>query len=169
MEQQSVRKTFKYKLAPTPPQEQALETVLSRCWTLYNVALGQRKTWRQREQCGQGKSAAYYQQQAELLDLKAACPEYYEDVILRVERSYHAYFRRVKAGKQLGYSRFQGRNRYNSFTYPQYGGGAALNGGLLNLSKIGRIRVQLHRPLAGTPKTITISREADGWYACISC
>jgi putative transposase len=176
MEQQSVRKTFKYKLTPTPSQEQALETVLSRCWTLYNVALEQRKTWRQREQCGQGKSATYYQQQAELPDLKAACPEYAEvnaqvlqDVILRVERTYQAFFRRVKLGKQPGHPRFQGRNRYNSFTYPQYGGGAALDGGLLNLSKIGRIRVQLHRPLAGTPKTVTISREADGWYACISC
>jgi putative transposase len=24
-------------------------------------------------------------------------------------------------------------------------------------------------PLAGTPKTVTISREADGWYVCFSC
>jgi putative transposase len=48
-------------------------------------------------------------------------------------------------------------------------GGAALNGGILSLAKIGRIRVRLHRPLQGTPKTVTSSREADGWYACISC
>jgi putative transposase len=27
----------------------------------------------------------------------------------------------------------------------------------------------LHRPLEGTPKTVTISREADGWFACFSC
>jgi putative transposase len=31
------------------------------------------------------------------------------------------------------------------------------------------IAIRLHRPLAGTPKTVTISREADGWYACSSC
>ena len=63
-EQQILRvpKTFKYKLTLTTPQEQALETVLSRCQTLYNVALEQRKTWWQREQCGQGTSATYYQQ-----------------------------------------------------------------------------------------------------------
>ena len=36
-------------------------------------------------------------------------------------------------------------------------------------SKIGRIPLRLHRPLAGTPKTVTIRREADGWYACIAC
>jgi putative transposase len=40
---------------------------------------------------------------------------------------------------------------------------------MLTLSKIGRLRLRLHRPLPGTPKTATISREADGWYTCISC
>ena len=67
----------------------------------------------------------------------------------------------------------QGKDRYHSVTYPQVGehGGAVLDGGFLSLSKIGRIRLRLHRPLPthGTPKTVTISREADGWYACISC
>ncbi len=74
MEEQSerVRKTFKYKLMPTPEQAWALESVLHRCRMLYNVALEQRKTWWQR---GQGIGASYYQQRAELPDLKAACPE----------------------------------------------------------------------------------------------
>jgi hypothetical protein len=39
---------------------------------------------------------------------------------------------------------------------------------VLSLSKIGRILVRMHRPLAGMPKTVTISKEADGWYASIS-
>jgi hypothetical protein len=50
MEHHSVRKTFKYTLNPTPAQEQALELVLWRCRTLYNVALEQRKTWWKRGQ-----------------------------------------------------------------------------------------------------------------------
>src|SRR5690348_12434738 len=54
-------------------------------------------------------------------------------------------------------------------TYPEYGNGTVLDGSVLSLSKIGRIAVRLHRPLEGTPKTVTIRREADGWYACISC
>jgi putative transposase len=37
------------------------------------------------------------------------------------------------------------------------------------LSKIGRISVHWSRPIEGVPKTITISREADGWYVAISC
>jgi putative transposase len=160
MEQQSVHKTFNYLLMPTPAQEQALDLVVSRCRTLYNVAIEQCKTWWER---GQSMGATYYQQKAELSDLKAAwrntpkSRQVLQDVILRVERTYHTFFRRVQAGETLG--------------YPQYGvhGGALLDGSVLSLSKIGRIRIRLHRPLQGTPKTVTISREADGWYACISC
>jgi putative transposase len=48
-------------------------------------------------------------------------------------------------------------------------GGAVLEGTILSLSTIGWIPLRLHRPLHGTPKTVTIRKEADGWYACISC
>ena len=44
-----------------------------------------------------------------------------------------------------------------------------LDNGFLVLSKIGRIALRWSRPIEGTPKTVTISREADGWYACFSC
>jgi putative transposase len=44
-----------------------------------------------------------------------------------------------------------------------------LDNGFLVLSKIGRITVRWPRPPEGTPKTVTISKEADGWYVCISC
>jgi transposase len=55
-----------------------------------------------------------------------------QDVILRVDRAFQAFFRRVKARVTPGYPRFQGRDRYHSFTYPQVGehGGAALDGGI---------------------------------------
>jgi putative transposase len=151
-----VRKTFKYKLAPTPAQAQILEVVLSRCRALYNVALEQRKTWWGR---GQGKGATYYQQKAELRSLKAACPEYtdvhahvLQDVILRLDRAFQAFFRRIQTGEKAGYPRFQGAGRFHSFTFPEYGNGAALDGGVLSLSKIGRIPIRLHRPLQGTQR-----------------
>ena len=171
MEPQSVcmvRKTYQYRLNPTPEQAQALETVLQRCRALYNVALEQRKTWWGR---GQGKRATYQQQAGELPDLKAAFPAYAEvysqvlqDVLVRLDRAFQAFFRRVQAGEAPGYPRFQGATRYHSFTYPQYGNGAVLDGEVLSLSKIGRIPLRLHRPLEGIPKTVTISREVDGWY-----
>ena len=127
---------------------------------------------------GQGATYyhTYYQQKAELPALKAAFPDYIEvhsqvlqDVLLRVERTYQAFFRRVQAGETPGYPRFPGQERYHSFTDPQYGNGAVLDGGLLSLSKIGRIPLRMQRPLAGTPKTVTLRREADGWYVSFSC
>ena len=172
---ETVRKTMKYKLKPTPGQARQLEAVLWHCRALYNVALEQRKTWWQR---GQQIAATYYQQQAELPDLKAAFPvlaevnaQVLQDVLLRLDRAFQAFFRRMKHGETPGYPRFRGSYRYNSFTYPQVGehGGARLDNGSLVLSKIGRLALRWSRPLVGMPKTVTISREADGWYACFSC
>jgi putative transposase len=39
----------------------------------------------------------------------------------------------------------------------------------LVISKIGHIAVHWSRPVEGTPKTVTISKEADGWYVHFSC
>jgi putative transposase len=151
MEQRRVRTTYQYRLNPIPALAQVLEAALHRCRTLYNVALEQRRTWWAR---GQGKRATYEQQKAELPDLKADFLDYAEvhsqvlqDVLLRLERAYQAFFRRVQAGETPGYPRFQGKDRSHSFTYPQYGNGAVLDGGILSLSTIGRIPLRLHRPL----------------------
>ena len=108
--------------------------------------------------------------------MKAAFPEYagihaqvLQDVLTRLDKTYQAFLRRLKAGQTPGFPRFHGRTRYHSFTYKQYGNGARLDNGFLLLSKIGRSAVRWSRPLEGTPKTITFTREADGWYAIISC
>jgi putative transposase len=168
------RKAFKYKLTPTLEQERQFERVLMLCRHVYNAALGERReAWRM---CG--VSVTYYQQKAELPGIKEAMPEYAEvnaqvlqDAVRRVERAFQAFFRRLKAGETPGYPRFQGRSRYHSFTYPQVGehGGARFDNGCLVLSTIGRVAVHWSRPLEGTPKTLTVSREADGWYAIVSC
>jgi putative transposase len=50
MYEQTVRKTFKYKLKPTPQQEQAMEFVLQCCRELYNAGLQERReAW---QKCG---------------------------------------------------------------------------------------------------------------------
>ncbi len=169
---ESLRKAYKYKLKPTPDQERQLELVLWRCRTLYNTALEQRISAYRR--CG--VTLTCYQQQAELKDLRAELPEYaaihshvLQDVLARLDKTYQAFFRRVKAGQTPGFPRFQGRTRYHSFTYKEYGNGARLDNGFLVLSKMGRVAVRWSRPLAGTPKTVTIAKEADGWYVILSC
>jgi putative transposase len=172
MDEQTVRKTFKYKLKPTPEQERAMEFVLRRCRELYNAGLQERQeAWRK---CGVSITTA--SQSAQLPAIKEARPEYREvhsqvlqDVLTRLERAFQAFFRRVQAGETPGYPRFQGSNRYNTFTYKQFGNGATLDKGFLVLSKIWRLALRWSRPMEGTPKTVTISRDADGWYVSFSC
>jgi putative transposase len=172
MNEQAMHKTFKYKLKLSSRHERELERVLGLCRCLYNVGLEQRITAYRRS----GATISRFQQEAELKDIRAEMPEYaaihshvLQDVLARLDCTYQAFFRRVKSGEKPGFPRYQGRTRYNSFTYKEFGNGATLDNGLLILSKIGRIAVRWSRPLVGTPKTVTISKEADGWYACISC
>jgi putative transposase len=168
VQDEGLRKAYKYKLKPSPAQERQLEEVLWRCRVLYNTALEQRITAYR----SKGITLTCYQQQAELPDLKAAFPEYavmhsqvLQDVLTRLDKTYQAFFRRVKDGQTPDFPRYQGRNRYHSFTYKQFGNVARLDNGFLVLSKVGRIAVRWSRPIEGTPKTVTISHEADGWYA----
>ena len=169
---ETVRKTYQEKLKPTPQQERELDLVLWRCRTLYNTALAQRIfLWKQR-----GVSVNRYQQEAELKALRADLPEYVaihshvlQDVLARLDKTYQAFFRRVANGEKAGFPRFHGRDRYHSFTYKEYGNGVRLDNGYLVLSKIGRLAVRWSRPIEGIIKTVTISKEADGWYVSFSC
>jgi len=169
---ESLRKTYKYRLKPTPEQERTLERVLWACRRLYNTGLEQRITlYRQR-----GVSVSRHGQEAELKDLRAAMPEYaaihshvLQDVLARLDKTYQAFFRRIREGQTPGFPRFQGSGRFNSFTFKEFGNGAMFDNGFLVLSKIGRMALRWSRPLEGAPKTVIISREADGWYVCISC
>jgi putative transposase len=92
-----------------------------------------------------------------------------QDVLARLDKTYHAFFRRLQAGEKAGFPRYQTRTRWHSFTYKEFGNGATLDNGYLVLSKIGRIALRWSRPIEGLPKTVTISREVDGWYVCFSC
>ncbi len=175
-------KTFHYKLKPTKPQLAAMEQTLEVCRHLYNGALAERKdAWENEKRC-----VNFAQQCAALPALKGKSEclpnihsQVLQDVMHRVNRSFENFFRRVKAGDKKiertpGYPRFKGENWYDSFCYRQYGNGAKFDSaGRLSLSKIGAVRVCnsifKDRPMAGTPKTCTITRRADGWYACIAC
>lgn len=168
----SVRKTYKYKLNPTAEQQRQMARTLGLCNWLYNTALDQRRiAWKFHR-----VSVTKGQQEAELPAIKDAFPEFadvhsqvLQDVLARLDKAYQAFFRRVQSGEKAGFPRFQGANRYHSFTYKQYENGARLDNGFLVLSKIGRVKVVWSRPIEGTPKTVTLSREADGWYVTFSC
>lgn len=91
-----------------------------------------------------------------------------QNVQERVDLAFKAFFRRAKAGEKPGYPRFRGVGGYDSFTFKQSGFGLLDHG--LRISKIGVVKVILHRPIKGRIKTLTIQRDALGnWHACFAC
>lgn len=167
-----MRKAFKYRLYPNKTTEMKFNFVLNRCRELYNAALSERRdAWKYAH-----KSVTYNQQQNDLPEIKHELrPEYQEiaahvlqDVLNRLDKAFKAFFRRIANGEEPGFPRFQGRNRYDSFTYPD-GAGWKFDGSYLHLTKIGSIKVKLHRPIEGKIKTVTIKREVDPWYVSFSC
>jgi putative transposase len=170
-----MRKTFKYRLYPNTQQQRLLETQLEECRWLYNELLAARRdAWEQRQE-----SLRLYDQQATLPLLKAARPtlaavqsQVLQNVAVRIDLAFQAFFRRVRTGETPGYPRFRGKSRYDSITYPQVPVGCKLDpeARRLRLHGVGLVKIILHRPLAGTPKTATITRSSTGkWYVCCSC
>src|SRR6266487_6966542 len=168
------KQAYTFRLYPTRKQAQALIWTLDRCRELYNAALQERRDAYRMV----GKRLNYYDQADQLPDIKAIREEYrdihsqvLQDTLRRVEKAMKAFFRRVKAGEKPGYPRFQGRDRYDSFTYPQVGfslpsssPGRGSQDNRVCLSNIGSIKVKLHRELKGKVKTCTIKREGTHWY-----
>jgi putative transposase len=165
------QRTFKYRIFPSHAQIIHLNSTLAVCCELYNAGLQERRDAYRLER----KSIRYVEQANQLPDIKEARPELndihsqvLQDVLRRLDKAFQNFFRRVKerSGK-AGFPRFKSHKRYDSFTYAQ--SGFALKGGKLRLSKIGDVRIKLHRPLEGKIKTLTITRSAtDKWYVCFS-
>jgi len=164
-------KTFKYRLQPSRSQRTKLMQTLELCRWVYNETLATRKNAWEQEQ----KSLSLYDTNKLLTLWKQAHPELravfsqvLQNVQARVDLAFQAFFRRVKAGEKAGYPRFRGCGGYDSFTFKQSGFELLDNG--LFLSKIGAVKIILHRPMEGRIKTLTIQRDAVGnWYACFAC
>ena len=92
-----------------------------------------------------------------------------QNVTERVDLAFKAFFRRVKAGAEPGYPRFRGKHHYDSFTYPQANAFRLHEDGTISVSKLGRLRLSLHRPIQGVITTLMLRRDALGrWYASFS-
>jgi putative transposase len=169
-----MRKAFKYRVYLTNGQRRILEQQLEECRWVYNETLAYRKRAYEEEQ----RTANWYETKRLLPIWKETRPALklvhsmvLQNVTERVDLAFRSYFRRVREGAEdVGYPRFKSFGRYDSMTYPQYGNGVRIEGDRLILSKIGAVKMVMHRPMDGTPKTVTLSRSATGkWYACIAC
>ena len=163
-----MKTAYKFRMYPNRQQEAQLDLNLETCRHLYNLALADRKYSYETE----GISRTYEDQAAMLVvekkDGNFTCvfSQVLQDVLRRLDKSFKAFFRRVKNGEKPGYPRFKGVGWYKSFTYPQVG--FKLDCSKLTLSKIGSIRIFKHREVEGKIKTCTIKKDLLGhWYAIL--
>ena len=167
-----MRKTFKYRLYPSKAMETKLRQSLELCRYVYNQSLELKKSTYEQEH----KTLSLFELNKKLTswirnkpELKQVHSQVLQNCQTRVDLAYKAFFRRVKQGLKPGYPRFKGVNRYDSFTYKQFGFNLHPTDSTLYLSKIGRVPIVLHRPCFGQIKTCTILRtQTEKWFVCFS-
>jgi putative transposase len=165
-------KAYKFRLFPTKPQAARMDRTLDLCRWAYNQTLAYRKNAWEKE----GKSVSKYEThnllpawKADKPELKGVFSQTLQNVQERVDLALKAFFRRVKAGEKPGYPRFRGEGWYDSFSYPQKRFNLDSDSAKLYLSKIGDIKIKLHRPIEGKIKRLNVRGSATGkWFACFS-
>ena len=174
-------KAFAYRIYPTKPQLRDLEEHLHRTRELYNAALQERRDAYKKV----GKTINAFEKMRSLVEVKAVRPEYHrihahvlQGVITQLDRAFQGFFRRVKAGEKAGYPRFKGKERWDSFCFKQvwdngrdnwFGPGKPVGLNRIRIPNIGDVRIRWYRPLGGRPKTLTLKRDGEHWYAVYVC
>jgi len=148
-----------------------LQKQLDGCRWLYNELLEQRILSHEELDVSLSK----YHQLMFLPELKRENPDLdqihsqvLQNIVDRLDKAFQSLFRRLKAGEKPGFPRFRGFHRYNSFCYPQ--SGFSVVDTRLKLSKIGSVRIKMHRQIEGKIKTCTLRKNASGdWDVSLSC
>ncbi len=161
---------IKYRIYPNHAQQRTLNETFAVCRDVYNSLVHERTVCYETK----GKSPTVYQQQKAITTWKPSHSELatvhsqvLQNIAVRVELAFQAFFRRVKAGEEPGYPRLKGKGQYDSITYPQ--GGYSVGESTVTLSKIGQVKAKVHRLCPGTIKTCTVRKDGEKWYVCFSC
>lgn len=166
-----MKKNYKYRIFPTKKQEKALLATLEVCRLNYNKILETRITAYKEEQKTLNKYATNGLLKQWKQDNKPSVEvhsQVLQNVSERVDLAFKSFFRRCKnKGEKAGFPRFKQYGRYDSFTFPQSGFG--IQEERLKLSKIGHVKIKLHRLIDGKIKRLTVMRSGSGkWFAVFS-
>jgi len=162
---------YKYRLEPTPSQEDQLAWTLDTCRQVYNHFLGQLN--------GANEIPSRYDLQGTLPDLKRnEWPELknvhskvLQMVVKRLYDNLSTLSGAKKNGRKVGRLRYKGAGWYKTFTYNQSGFKLIETGtrnDRLRLSKIGAVPIRYHRegPETAAIKQVKIKRDSTGtWWA----
>ena len=158
-------KAYKFRIYPNKEQTERLGFALDTCRQAYNMMLGELN-----EQIIIDKS----QIQAMLPDMKICKPKYKKVYSKTLQYECYRLFSNLSAlrvlkknGRKVGRLRFKGKDWFKTINYNQSGFSLDQQNKRLNLSKIGNIKIRLHREVEGNIKQITIKKSIDKWFVTI--
>ncbi len=133
---------------------------------LYNRALQERRDAWEQEQ----RSVRYGDQSAQLkidrtTDLHLAATNFSscQATLRRLNKTFQAFFCRVRRGEKAGYPRFKGRNRFDSFGFKEYGNGLRSTGGACSFLELAESPyVGIVRCKGSSRHTGLLRKPADG-------
>jgi putative transposase len=157
----------KYRIYPNRETETKLVEALETCRWLYNRLVEETK-----KANDAGKPLRMYDCHNMIPALKEENPalkNVYSKVLQMVSQTLwgniYGLVELRKHGHRIGHIRFKGQGWYKTLNYNQ--SGFAINGDVLTLSKIGAVRMELHRPINGKVKGVIIKRADGKWYAIV--
>ncbi len=163
---------LKYRLFPSREQERKLSDTLETCRLVYNSLVNDRVFQYETAKV----SISRYEQQKmfpkwskDFPEVKAVHSQVLQNVAVRVDLAFRAFFQRVKEGKTPGFPRLKGTGQYDSITYPQSGFKVGASSVWLSLQgKQTQVKAKLHRAIVGAVKTCTVRRCSAKWFVCFS-
>ena len=163
-------RTYKFRLYPTGKQLEILNASLETCRQVYNKVLETRKIAYETDKKTISKfdcNNLIVEWKKQDQKLKTVYSQSLQNVSERVDLAYRAFFQRVKQkDKEPGFPRFKSFGRYDSITFPGTGY-KVINNELIEIAKIGKIKIKVHRELNGDIRRLVLKCENNKWFACI--
>jgi putative transposase len=184
-----MRTAYQYRLRLTTAQQTTIDEWLELCRRQYNYRLAERFNWWQQNRCHINACPLicylpelkdrpdFYSQKRDLVNSKVLFPEYkdlpshtLQDVMARVEKTFERWLKGDSNGRRSGKPRFKGQGRFRSIAFPDPVKSEHIDGRFIQLPKLGKLKMILHRPLpAGFKvKTAAIVKKVDGYYITLS-
>lgn len=169
-----VLNTFRCRLYPIRKKEALLNQPFEECrWLTNHFPELRKNAWE-----SYGVSLSHYGQQnilpalkKEQTSLDTVDCQPLQNVAVRINLTFQAFFRRVKTGEDSDYPRFRGKGDYSQIAEPQWNSGCELMGNGHRLSKLGVVPIVLdssrlrqdqdlpHSQIFQREDWVTISRE----------
>ena len=165
-------RTFEYRLYPKKEQSRLFMQCLIKSRMLYNEMLSTMKAQYEDKGTFPGKydlTSRFKGRGGE--HVPATTVQCLAD---RLSKSLQRFLARKELALKVGFPRFKQGNQWHSIHLRQYGKDVYLQEDKKHLivpAKMGKsIKIKLHRPIEGKPKTVHLVLRADGhWYALIVC